>query len=666
MMRLKSLGVRLVIATIVPLLLVTAMLYPIFRTHLETRLDSSRQGATTLLNAEYDALLHDMSESFNQVLAVAELPILRRHLRNVLAGGPIEDREATLDSLAAMLETLVTHFGRYTRLVLIDTTGEELLEAGSRLLPYPTGTRYAQTGVFRGTKRLPPRGLYISAPRLGESRREGKLVTTAVIDIATPVFGQNGQRLGMLLFTLDWHYLTASLPHAIDSGEGVRAVMVDDQGKWLLPNTEEGLRFGDSLADRYPKVWHDLSSQLQGEILLDDDLLLFRTQDIRTAAESNKAGTIITPPASQPWQLGIVVPRPSLAGLLAESPWQIAVLGLIYLLSVIVGVLWVLSLHRQRYLRRQAMEFSREAQHLSRESQQYAGEVQDLYENAPCGYHSLDSDGRIVKINRTELEWLGYRVDEVIDKWHYRDFVTPDTRAAFDDAFRGVLSAGQEGGAECVLMCRDGTRLPVVIQATAQVIEGRFQYSRATVFDLSERKQLEARLAEQAMVDPLTGLWNRRYLKGQAAKEMARACRSGTSLSLIVIDLDHFKRINDTHGHDVGDLVLQSFADTARTQLREGDILCRMGGEEFIVLLPDTAPEQAMQVAERLRLAVSATPVEIETDVVATVRLAYTASLGVARVAPDEASLEPAIKRADEGLYAAKNAGRNCVHWYAG
>ena len=111
--------------------------------------------------------------------------------------------------------------------------------------------------------------------------------------------------------------------------------------------------------------------------------------------------------------------------------------------------------------------------------------------------------------------------------------------------------------------------------------------------------------------------------------------------------------------------MLQSFADTARTQLREGDILCRMGGEEFVILLPDTASEQAMQVAERLRMAVSITPVEVETEVVATGRLTYTASLGVARVDPEEASLEPAIKRADEGLYAAKNAGRNRVHWYA-
>ncbi|MEQ7870135.1 diguanylate cyclase [Chromohalobacter salexigens] len=664
MMRLKTLGARLVIATIVPLLLVTAMLYPIFRTHLEARLDSSRHGATTLLNAEYDALLHDMNESFNQVLAVAELPILRRHLRNVREDVALKDREDTLEQLAAMLETLATHFGRYTRLVLLDTSGEELLAAGSRLLPYPTGTRYARSGFFQGTDRLSSRGLYVSAPRLGESRRGGKTVTTAVIDIATPVFDHQGQRLGMLLFTLDWHYLTASLPHAIDSGEGVRAVMTDNQGKWLLPDTDEGMRFGDSLALRYPQVWHDLSTRPRGEILLDEDLLRFRTQDIRAIAQGHKVGMIVTPPASQPWRLGIVVPRPGFTGLLAENPWQIAVLGLIYLLAVAVGVLWVLSLHRQRYLRRQAMEYSREAQRLARESQQYAGEVQDLYENAPCGYHSLDRDGRIVKINRTELEWLGYRADEVIDTRHYRDFVTPDTRAAFDAAFRDVLSAGQEGAAECVLMCRDGTRLPVIIQASAHVTEGRFQYSRATVFDLSERKQLEARLAEQAMADPLTGLWNRRYLKGQAAKEMARARRGGAPLSLIVVDLDHFKHINDTHGHDVGDQVLQSFADTARAQLREGDILCRMGGEEFVILLPDTAPEQAMQVAERLRLAVSTTPVEVETEAVATSRLTYTASLGVARVDPEEASLEPAIKRADEALYAAKNAGRNRVHWY--
>ena len=331
---------------------------------------------------------------------------------------------------------------------------------------------------------------------------------------------------------------------------------------------------------------------------------------------------------------------------------------MVYLLSIAFGIFWVLSDHRLRRLRQRALQFSREARH-------YAGEVQDLYENAPCGYHSLDSKGRILKINRTELDWLGYRADEITDQHCYRDFITPETRTAFDAAFQQVLNREQEGSAECELLRRDGTTLHVAIQATAQVTQDGFQYTRATVFDLSERKQLEARLEQQARTDPLTGLGNRRYLEGQAALEMARARRSGAPLSFIAIDLDHFKHINDTYGHDVGDKVLQAFATNALTQLRDGYVLCRMGGEEFAVLLPDSNREQAMLVAERLRQAVEATPVELDSDVMTVARLTYTASLGVTLVSAKETSLTPAIKRADLGLYTAKEAGRNQAYWRA-
>lgn len=203
----------------------------------------------------------------------------------------------------------------------------------------------------------------------------------------------------------------------------------------------------------------------------------------------------------------------------------------------------------------------------------------------------------------------------------------------------------------------------MAIQATAQVTEDGFQYSRATVFDLSERKALEARLEKQALTDPLTGLGNRRYLEGQAAMEIARAERSGTPLSLIAVDLDHFKRINDTYGHDVGDVVLQAFATLARQVLRDGDVLCRMGGEEFAVLLPDTDREQALRIAERLRVAVATTPARVGRDATEDGTLAYTASLGVTLVSAGEATLKPAIKRADQGLYAAKETGRNRVRW---
>ncbi len=662
----KPLAARLVVATVLPVLLVTAMLAPIFKTHLDARLDGTRAAATTLLNAEYDALLHDMNESFNQVLAAAELPVLRLHLRHVHDGTPVyRDARAqrTLRQLSTMLETLATHFDRFSRLVLIDRDGDELMRAGAQLLPHPTGIDHAGGDYFQEAMALQARDLYVSPPRMGLGRPGSETPTTAVIDIATPVFDDDGQRLGVLLFTLDWHYLMARLPHVTESDEGEQAIMVDARGRSLLPDPSGRIAVGDALASHYPEAWRGLSARNQGELMLDDVLLRFRTHDIRTHHYRSEAGRIVTRPEAQPWRLGILVPRPSLTGLLLESAWQVSVIALIYLLSVAVGVLWVLSLHRQSHLRQQALAFSREAQRLAREARQSADDVQDLYEHAPCGYHSLDADGRILRMNRTELEWLGVRADQVIGRRHYRDFVTPDTREAFDGAFRRVLGEGREGAAECELMRHDGATLPVAIQATAQVTDEGFQYSRATVFDLSERKRLEARLAQQAMTDPLTLLGNRRYLVAQADMEMARARRSGVPLCLIAVDLDHFKRINDAYGHDVGDRVLEAFAQTARDQLRQGDVLCRMGGEEFVVLLPDTDHEQALAVAERLRRAIEATPVVVGEGAVEQERLAYSASLGVTRVDPEEASLEAAIKRADEALYAAKADGRNRVHW---
>ncbi|MDW7745287.1 diguanylate cyclase [Halomonas sp.] len=604
-------------------------------------------------------LLRSMNDSFNQVLATAEFPLLRRFLsRQASADTPAWGLAAQSDwkQLEGLFDTLLTHFGRYTRLVVVDPLGREWVSTSTvPLLSRPPVIDHRETTAFQAAMALQARDLYVSPPRLGVSGAEQALVTT-VIDIATPIVGDRGEHLGVLLFTLDWSRLTMTLPHALDKGPG-EALLVDAQGQWLLPEGDApGERFGQSLGTHWPQAWKAMSDRNQGTVTLDQHQLTFRSHDLRTQHFRSQAGMILGEPDTQPWRLGILMPRPSLWGLLKESPVQLLAISLVYVLSVAFGVYWVLSDHRLRGLRQRALLFSREAR-------QYAGEVQDLYQHAPCGYHSLDSGGRVIKINRTELDWLGYRADEVIDKRFYRDFVTPESRAAFDVAFRQVLGEGQEGSAECELLCRDGTRLPVAIQATAQVTDDGFQYSRATVFDLSERKALEARLEKQALTDPLTHLGNRRYLEGQAAMEIARAERSGAPLSLVIVDLDHFKRINDSYGHDVGDVVLQAFARLARQVLRDGDVLCRMGGEEFAVLLPDTNREQALQVAERLRVAVATTPAQVGEDTTEDGKLAYTASLGVTLVCTGETTLKPAIKRADMGLYAAKDMGRNRVQW---
>ena len=157
-----------------------------------------------------------------------------------------------------------------------------------------------------------------------------------------------------------------------------------------------------------------------------------------------------------------------------------------------------------------------------------------------------------------------------------------------------------------------------------------------------------------AVTDPLTNLNNRRYFFEVAHREMERARRYQSPLSLIMIDIDRFKEVNDTHGHLIGDIVLKHIADRLHAQLREIDVLCRYGGEEFVILLPDTTLEAAYQVAERLRQAITETSIQVED-----IEVEVTTSLGVARMGAENDKIDDLVRDADQALYQAKAAGRN-------
>ena len=182
---------------------------------------------------------------------------------------------------------------------------------------------------------------------------------------------------------------------------------------------------------------------------------------------------------------------------------------------------------------------------------------------------------------------------------------------------------------------------------------GSFVARYAAAGDAAGR-ELEA-LAALARRDPLTGLANRRALEEALAREVGRAARDGAPLAVVALDVDHFKRVNDAHGHAAGDAVLAAVAARAAEALRAGDLLARIGGEEFAALLPGATLEAAAEVAERVRARIGAAPVPA-----GEARLAVTVSAGVAALAPaeDGAAL---LARADARLYAAKRAGRDRV-----
>ena len=205
----------------------------------------------------------------------------------------------------------------------------------------------------------------------------------------------------------------------------------------------------------------------------------------------------------------------------------------------------------------------------------------------------------------------------------------------------------------------DGPQQPIWFEGRVQALD--FQVNGEDVVlwvasNISSRHQLELRLKELSDTDQLTGLFNRRKLENELASHYELTLRYGAQNSILMFDLDNLKIINDTHGHPGGDDVIRMVAAVCRSELRQNDIACRFGGDEFVVVLPNTGPEQALQFAQRLHLLLQAALKRFASG-----GLVASVSMGVASMVPDDGSYSATLQRADRALYQAKGLGKNRV-----
>lgn len=205
----------------------------------------------------------------------------------------------------------------------------------------------------------------------------------------------------------------------------------------------------------------------------------------------------------------------------------------------------------------------------------------------------------------------------------------------------------------------DGPENPIWFEARIQALSFRVDEEEVVLWvatNISERHALEVKLREQGDTDQLTGLFNRRKLEQELARHYELYVRHCVPTSLLMFDLDNFKKINDSNGHHAGDEVIQAVAEICRTALRKTDCACRFGGDEFVIALPNTGHAQALQLAsrihERFRKELGHFSVE---------GAPATASMGVITIGPQDRSYEESIKRADRALYLAKNAGKDRI-----
>ena len=214
---------------------------------------------------------------------------------------------------------------------------------------------------------------------------------------------------------------------------------------------------------------------------------------------------------------------------------------------------------------------------------------------------------------------------------------------------------------EFVIRHRSGEMIPIEMKALDLGVVEAVRYFGAFMTDLRPRRQAEAKnaalldqLERQAMSDTLTALPNRRAFETEASRMLARARRSAAAITVGVADIDHFKKVNDQHGHLVGDEVLCAVSAVIAHAARASDCVACIGGEEFGLLFPGAMPDTARAVAERMRRAIADFPVRTSQGV----QLHVTISIGLA---PFEGGLSHALSQADSALYAAKNGGRNRV-----
>jgi len=280
-----------------------------------------------------------------------------------------------------------------------------------------------------------------------------------------------------------------------------------------------------------------------------------------------------------------------------------------------------------------------------------------LAENAPVMIARFNGEGRVIYVNPRLADqfqipiarFLGQRISDLYNYSHAEKFQEKITH---------TLETGEESSFETETPGRDGNSHFHLIHMVAERDDGdRVTGVLATGQDITERKRMEEELERQAHYDYLTELCNRRYFIKRAENELSRVARYGGELSLIMFDIDHFKLINDTHGHNTGDLVLQKIAAISRDALRKIDIIGRIGGEEFVILLPGTGKRQAIDVAERLRATIEEGEIHSQDGI----PIRFTASFGVASLNGTSMDIDQLLILGDAALYRAKESGRNRV-----
>ena len=599
----------------------------------------------------------------------------------ILANGPtlhryLDQRDpGLLKNLEFEFLNFATHKKRYDQVRILDGSGMEIVrinhypdgrsEIISKDQLQPKGDRY----YFTETINLAPGQIFISPLDLNIEHGAIEQPLKPMIRFGAPIFDQHGQKGGIIIL----NYLAQQLIDALKTvSQGLLGefLLLNNEGYWLVgvdPGQEWGFMYPErkdrTLARQFPEAWQRITATASGQFEAPQGLFTFTTlfphvlsQPVATGASAmTPDDSAIVAARQYRWSLVSWIPPEVLQKRIHLSPlpmWTIPAGGLFLL----AALSWVIARTHQRRI--QTIAALRESE--ERLSNQLKFN-QTLMDSIPAPVFFKDSQGRYLGCNTAYEAFTGIPADQLIGKTVYEiaprelaDVYHAQDQSLFKDPGQQVYE-GQ-------VIFADGSRHDVIFRKNTFVNHtGQLMGLIGVMLDITERKHMEEQIKHMAQHDSLTGLPNRNLLQDRYQQCCHRAEREQRSFAILMMDMDGFKTVNDTLGHDRGDQLLQQVAKRLEHCIRKTDTLCRLGGDEFIMLLGELHQrEDATRVAE-LVLRTLSQPFVLEQNQIAQIGV----SIGIALYPTDGATLEALLKSADIAMYRAKDGGRNRYEFFA-
>lgn len=282
-------------------------------------------------------------------------------------------------------------------------------------------------------------------------------------------------------------------------------------------------------------------------------------------------------------------------------------------------------------------------------------ELKNILDQLPDVFYRTNMQGIITMISASCFDNIGYRQDEMLGTALSGYYYAPEDRQKMVQAITN--GGGKATQVEAALKHKNGSIIWVSTNAKICFgLDGQASHIEGVARDITERKRMEDQLVTLSRTDGMTGAYSRSYFMDKAEEVINIVKRYQRPASIMIADLDHFKTINDKYGHHAGDVALKAFTEVCRQEMRESDMLGRLGGEEFGLVLPETTIQEAQVLAERIRMATAALEIKLDEGTVG-----ITVSIGLVEISSETVSLDAVMRRADQAMYQGKAEGRNKV-----